>query len=123
MIRLPPRSTRTDPPFPSTTLFRSLHGDLQQGLPPHRRIARAGRLDALAHPHRRTRGRCAHGVRAVLHASAVADLAGRGAAETVPHRAALRADPAAAADPAAEDPAQHRSEEHTSELQSLMRIT
>src|SRR3546814_11097103 len=26
MIRLPPRSTRTDTPFPYTTLFRSLHG-------------------------------------------------------------------------------------------------
>src|SRR3546814_17096742 len=50
----------------------------------------------------------AHRVRAVLHPPAVADLAGRGAAEAVPHRAALRADPAAAADPAAEDPAQHR---------------
>src|SRR3546814_10448268 len=26
MIRLPPRSTRTDTPFPYTTLFRSLNG-------------------------------------------------------------------------------------------------
>src|SRR3546814_6054540 len=26
MIRRPPRSTRTDPPFPSTTLCRSLYG-------------------------------------------------------------------------------------------------
>ena len=50
----------------------------------------------------------AHGVRTVLHAAAVADLAGRGGGQAVPHRASLRADPAAAADPAAEDPAQHR---------------
>src|SRR3546814_13346480 len=32
MIRLPPRSTRTDTPFPSTTLFRSPGALLRRGL-------------------------------------------------------------------------------------------
>src|SRR3546814_20165834 len=35
MIRRPPRSTRTDTPFPYTTLFRSIalvHGDLTQAI-------------------------------------------------------------------------------------------
>src|SRR3546814_1491059 len=32
MVRLPPRSTRTDTPFPYTTLFRSLDGSLK-GVP------------------------------------------------------------------------------------------
>src|SRR3546814_3088455 len=74
MIRRPPRSTRTDPLFPDTTLFRSL------GQP-----AAAGRQPpADPHQHRRSRQ----------------------AEEPRPLRRALR---------------HRRSEEHTSELQSLMR--
>src|SRR3546814_16849566 len=48
MIRLPPRSTRTDTLFPYTTLFRSRHhprGEQQLFL---LRLARVERLDALA---------------------------------------------------------------------------
>src|SRR3546814_9341897 len=73
-VRRPPRSTRTDPLFPYTTLFRSLR-------------ARAGLL---------------------------AGCVGAGAADAgVPgHRAGVKPVP------------RHcRSEEHTSELQSLMRIS
>src|SRR3546814_15834580 len=41
MIRLPPRSTRTDPLFPYTTLFRSQHQHLvaDPGADPDRKLA------------------------------------------------------------------------------------
>ena len=51
---------------------------------------------------------CRVGVRTLLHPAAVGDFAGRSDGQAVPHRAALRADLAAAIDPAAEDPAEHR---------------
>src|SRR3546814_2327419 len=79
MIRLPPRSTRTDTLFPYTTLFRS----------------RARR----AEPLRRRTG---------------AVRGGPGSARCRPARAKAPGCPAAAV---------ARSEEHTSELQSLMRIS
>src|SRR3546814_5245761 len=80
MIRLPPRSTRTDTLFPYTTLFRSARGinDLRVRSPA-RRIGRQHRLDAIALDYDRRRA----------HAAAYCI---------------------------------ERSEEHTSELQSLMRI-
>src|SRR3546814_8605035 len=77
MIRLPPRSTRTDTLFPYTTLFRS-------GIDPF-----AARLDQIL-----------------------------GAAGD--DQIALRVD---ARQIARVEPAVLRSEEHTSELQSLMRIS
>src|SRR3546814_1812916 len=45
MIRLPPRSTRTDTLFPYTTLFRSLPGPayFQTGLPPACAVAKVVR--------------------------------------------------------------------------------
>src|SRR3546814_2454379 len=91
MIRRPPRSTRTDTPFPYTTLFRSAGG----GAPwLHRAVQRLGQCDqhvALHAGHSAGRGRC--GVAA----------GGRGGAAVAGVRG--------------------RSEEHTSELQSLMRIS
>src|SRR3546814_5612929 len=81
MIRRPPRSTRTDTLFPSTTLFRSLH-ELQTQ-------HQAGVLDPLQ-----------------------LDAGRAEAART------LLAD----TDASRPGPARSRSEEHTSELQSLMRI-
>src|SRR3546814_8728700 len=69
MVRRPPRSTRTGPLFPSTTLFRS-------GLP----VARSGSRRASAPPPRRSGSGPWFGAR-------------------------------------------DRSEEHTSELQSLMRLS
>src|SRR3546814_7404439 len=83
MIRRPPRSTRTDPLCPYTTLFRSLH--------------RARRMDSA----------CAR----IRRRMALADL-GPGV-EIVD-----RID-----DATAELAIDRRSEEHTSELQSLMRIS
>src|SRR3546814_10552980 len=95
MIRPPPRSTRTDTPFPYTTLFRSRHHAEQQ----HHRAAgvahrrpEVGRAELRDHRDRAAFGE--HGVD-VERAAAVEDRAGD----------------------------QARSEEHTSELQSLMRIS
>src|SRR3546814_1895631 len=96
MIRRPPRSTRTDTLVPYTTLFRSLRE--QDGHPVER--LRPGRSDA-AHVDR---------TRAAL------PQCERGQQEQEEQGAAARvADPQRAVD--------QRSEEHTSELQSLMRIS
>src|SRR3546814_2933291 len=82
MIRLPPRSTRTDTLFPYTTLFRS---------PVSRRAS-------------------------LIAATASSKSDGEPLiAQTPPHRA----DHACCV----EHPPSNRSEEHTSELQSLMRIS
>src|SRR3546814_10295533 len=95
MIRRPPRSTRTDTLVPDTTLFRS-----HPGLPDtrHRADARGCGFAAAAPP-----------VRGVA-----ARRRGRGN-----HRAAARRLLWPRRDLRAPD----RSEEHTSELQSLMRIS
>src|SRR3546814_10073669 len=88
MIRRPPRSTRTSPLFPYTTLFRSLE----------RVIDAVGRIISINHPiavpvgsYRTDYGACADRRRRCDFF-----IAGRGTC---------------------------RSEEHTSELQSLMRIS
>src|SRR3546814_2817881 len=94
MIRRPPRSTRTDTLFPSTTRFRS---------PPD---GDARLLDAGRHPDPGRTG----------------DLAA-----DPPRRAgradARRLDAAAGRGVVGDAVDRHRSEEHTSELQSLMRIS
>src|SRR3546814_7970542 len=93
MIRRPPRSTRTDTLFPYTTLFRSPR-------PAHRRrAAGAARHAGGAGAPRRSRVRTP------------AARAPRGRVDARPGLAR-----AAAA-------GRGRSEEHTSELQSLMRIS
>src|SRR3546814_2511216 len=103
MKRRPPRSTRTDTLFPYTTLFRSvdLHPHLggTLGVAPRYRIVardRAGRMIERAHD------RITHVVRQIHRRAAPADVVG--------------------VDDLGID-AQMRSEEHTSELQSLMRIS
>src|SRR3546814_1497141 len=99
MIRRPPRSTRTDTLFPYTTLFRSaLRASLQDALsgPGERGGARPPPQSALRDP---------EGARRRLW------LQERlGAAQLVRARGCRAGRPA-------------RSEEHTSELQSLMRIS
>src|SRR3546814_6504539 len=87
MIRLPPRSTRTDPLFPYTTLFRSAFAEAYRGTQFARETAfwRAlYRLDPRNRPSRRSEA-------------------------------------LAALDAYVRDDSVWRSEEHTSELQSLMR--
>src|SRR3546814_1546967 len=93
MIRLPPRSTRTDTLFPYTTLFRSQHGVCAGGADV---CTRRQQADVLG--------------RGMLAALAEAIVDG------------LQADRMALG--AVIDAIVHgRSEEHTSELQSLMRIS
>src|SRR3546814_1400108 len=102
MIRRPPRSTRTDTLFPYTTLFRSS----AQG-----RADRGGRRD---------RARGERGLRGVAREFRAGAGSGRGAAFA--HHLANAWDELAdlAARAVSRSP---RSEEHTSELQSLMRIS
>src|SRR3546814_10836070 len=93
MIRRPPRSTRTDTLFPYTTLFRS-HALRHRH--EHRSHAGGSRPAIQRHPRTHPPDR------------------GQGAEE------------AEASEPQPEDaefPGSIRSEEHTSELQSLMRIS
>src|SRR3546814_6904186 len=97
MIRRPPRSTRTDTLFPSTTLFRS--GDQ----------AHASRLLPRQPPHH------------ARDAAAIAEAEGRVAQQRGGREQFLGRRCAAQEG----EMAGHlkRSEEHTSELQSLMRIS
>src|SRR3546814_4401341 len=100
MYRRPPRSTRTDTLFPYTTLFRS-HGDPCREV---ERGARPGRRHPdLPVPARRLRDRGRH----------LRD--GRNATGEFRALRVARHDELAALG--------RRSEEHTSELQSLMRIS
>src|SRR3546814_4507187 len=91
MIRRPPRSTRTDTPFPYTTLFRSPEAFF------------SSLLKLLEH--------CCGGRAASVTGRRLRLVGGR--------RQALHQH---LVDPAAVH-VDHRSEEHTSELQSLMRIS
>src|SRR3546814_1551831 len=91
MIRRPPRSTRTDTPFPYTTLFRSPG---HRGLLPAAGVFQQARLFEVWPP------------RGGLGGDRAVDCLDRGRAV-----AAQRMQ------------ARQRSEEHTSELQSLMRIS
>src|SRR3546814_7194602 len=98
MIRRPPRSTRTDTLVPYTTLFRS-----------HRRVALSGRLArrqfqprSSKTPHPDARG---GQIRRLLHGGPSGRL-------NMPIEALKRSHTVTS-----------RSEEHTSELQSLMRIS
>src|SRR3546814_8240932 len=102
MIRRPPRSTRTDTLFPSTTLFRSLAA--RPGLSDHQQAVVRSVVD-------RRLGLVVDGdqierlqtLATVRDAFAAAGLRVVGVATS--------------------DNASKRSEEHTSELQSLMRIS
>src|SRR3546814_11892857 len=102
-IRRPPRSTRTDTLFPYTTLFRS---DAKHGIGHETLVARG------------------QNVRPCPNLAAFDTKRDR----QTPHALAHRAEHAAAIEyrcqqTAVMHPEQIRSEEHTSELQSLMRIS
>src|SRR3546814_2437217 len=97
MIRRPPRSTRTDPLFPYTTLFRSPdQADRRTHPVPHVELLQPKGFAALFR-RRSGKGRCVHGY----------DLK-KGVDRHYRERFAITIG---------------RSEEHTSELQSLMRIS
>src|SRR3546814_9936501 len=104
MIRRPPRSTRTDTLFPYTTLSRSRVADAEAG--DHRRPAHAAdRAQAC-------RGRA--GIELVGRAG---DAGEADVVEIAPHLRAQRFETRIGG----RRRGQQRSEEHTSELQSLMR--
>src|SRR3546814_3658027 len=120
MIRRPPRSTRTDTRVPYTTLFRSRRSERAQRQPRLLRLRRApaesGTLHGLRRPaarlsRRGDRRRVLLGRRHGLEYAALAGPQQRAAARhpDLPGRSLVGEGP--------------RSEEHTSELQSLMRIS
>src|SRR3546814_9501801 len=114
MIRRPPRSTRTDTLFPYTTLFRS-PGYRADDAASARRARRNGRG-------------AARGDRSVVAAVAAADAGKRtmsGAEQAVRAKALalLAGDAELAGLVHGVFDGVPRSEEHTSELQSLMRIS
>src|SRR3546814_2541066 len=109
MIRRPPRSTRTDTLFPYTTLFRSCRccSSLEDASRPIAEEVIRNRIVSLAPVHRRrlyiSMVACANATKAAALCSRPGGGAGRG--RNAPKGAS------------------NRSEEHTSELQSLMRIS
>src|SRR3546814_9264947 len=120
MLRRQPISTRTDPCFPYAALFRSdavvprvVHPDADRVALSHEgrfRVALQDRFDR------------AHFGKAAIADSALGDrLAGAAAGVAIRHRA--RPDDRSRAQIARLRRMGDRSEEHTSELQSLMRIS
>src|SRR3546814_8861689 len=110
MIRRPPRSTRTATPFPYTTLFRSHLAS--QRLDPGRdmkRLQAGERCDAARRYPSQKLARCA---RIGTARMGIADGDGEELEEAQPRPLIGRRDERG-----------QRSEEHTSELQSLMRIS
>src|SRR3546814_8497463 len=107
MIRRPPRSTRTDTLFPYTTLFRA-----------PRRLHAGRKLPGIDHINARSRRRhrdsTSEEKRDARHASAACREVRCFAAVDFRHLARARL---------AQAENVRRSEEHTSELQSLMRIS
>src|SRR3546814_1894988 len=95
MIRLPPRSTRTDTLFPYTTLFRS---GLHDSLSFETRTPSPRRGEGLNGPHHMDAGFLVGQIFNGFSVASIYILAAMGLALS-------------------------RSEEHTSELQSLMRIS
>src|SRR3546814_4956083 len=116
MIRRPPGSTRSDTRFPYTTLFRS-HRPVERHAEIEReRVGLARGQDRHArHPiaerRRRRADHVAHGAVPAIDDEQV-DAFGREPLERLVERG-----------PARRGLEPHRSEEHTSELQSLMRIS
>src|SRR3546814_5146337 len=96
MIRRPPRSTRTDTLFPYTTLFRSQHRNDENS------------AHFFLPPRKWASGLCRTTAYAIVYEARIAQ-----AMDFTRRLAAVRR----------ARPARCRSEEHTSELQSLMRIS
>src|SRR3546814_10485000 len=99
MIRRPPRSTRPDTLFPYTTLFRSLADPAFKGAIEGARLGEAGAFD--------------------YHLNALVGVKQQIFGQT----ATVVGDQVVKAHPGHRQALAQRSEEHTSELQSLMRIS
>src|SRR3546814_6055175 len=109
MIRRPPRSTRTDTLFPYTTLFRSVGSEIDDAL-----SLASYEDDASAFEQPRT-----------LHAWLTAGYSLENYPDWTPAQlmVAYGAYLVSDAEQMLDDAMPERSEEHTSELQSLMRIS
>src|SRR3546814_8488205 len=116
MIRRPPRSTRTDTLFPYTTLFRSLRLGRQPF--PNRPSSPPRRASHSTLPCRRYRQRNARRPTDSPHTSEPPH--GTICRPSSPHSGAL---PPSFRTTSDQPLTTNRSEEHTSELQSLMRIS
>src|SRR3546814_3934053 len=114
MIRLPPRSTRTDTLVPYTTLFRSL-GETAA-------VACAALGKAAVGDHADEPAAVQHVQRVALEPRHALHSAGRRVGRKI-ERMRLRHHAVAGEHAGAVDVLGERSEEHTSELQSLMRIS
>src|SRR3546814_3387956 len=101
IIRRPPRSTRTDTLFPYTTLFRSVETAFLENVP-----------DTQADAERAIRGYCEEGYDVIVATSFGYGPAVLAVAPQFPDVQFIHI-----------SGYQTRSEEHTSELQSLMRIS
>src|SRR3546814_4705306 len=129
MVRLPPRSTRTDTLFPYTTLFRSYSrrqtkkpaspGEKLAG--PSERKGQTGRGNARPEP-LKLRVRVRQSFRGPFRPSAhrLRSRSARAGRRSSRGRSAAKRE---RRDRARNRPQRSRSEEHTSELQSLMRIS
>src|SRR3546814_9199447 len=111
LIRLPPRSTRTDTLFPYTTLFRSRAHPWP--LPPAAGECLGSTIPGISNSSARPLRR---------HAPLRHHLDQR-PPQVAPAVRPLRQPPDIAMPQGAQPPRRVRSEEHTSELQSLMRIS
>src|SRR3546814_10078568 len=124
MRRRPPRSTRTDTLFPYTTLFRSAETALEYGLVtgivPAEELGR--QLCALSERLAAKPPEAVRLTKALLIAPDCS-VADRIAAEGALFEERLASAEAAAAFTAFFERGRKRSEEHTSELQSLMRLS
>src|SRR3546814_9854941 len=114
MIRQPPRSKRTDTLFPYTTLFRSLAAE---AAPATALRSGACRFGAAAAQSRPTPNERIARMRLPVLLAIVVTASACGGVEYRDSNAAVDANPLCASVPS------QRSEEHTSELQSLMRIS
>src|SRR3546814_10830762 len=112
MLRRPPRSTRTDKLFPYTTRFRASEDE-----PKPDQGQRHGAIDRGTEGESRAEGAVEEGINGVRHRT-TADGDQQHAEQQRGHHGAER-------DGDAQQPVavRKRSEEHTSELQSLMRIS
>src|SRR3546814_3095261 len=124
MILIPPKSTRTEPCFPNTTLFRSLGGP-DQGLDqrPHRKLPEPGDLKQEREGNAREGG-LGYGKGAAVDRpqddQRHQQQRAVGPQELAPLPPWGRRLPGISLPPAEPD---GRSEEHTSELPSLLRIS
>src|SRR3546814_5352524 len=121
MIRRPPRSTRTDTLFPYTTLFRSQLAVLEDDT--NQTVVMVDRLLTELSDDIRRQSAYVGIERQDLNAMAVAIKHGELFGTSLANRTIPQTGPSFAPAPSAAPRGFVRSEEHTSELQSLMRIS